>query len=176
MITQIIAEQALSYRFDQLPAEVVQFSKLAILDTVGCAVRGMREPCAIILADVIAGKAIPAADLLNLTRHIGSPAEAAQFFGTAAHAIDFDDGMPVGNAGHIGVGVVSAVLTLASRLDVSGRDMITAVVAGYETAARVSALMDEAHYARGFHTTSTTSSFGATAACCNLMQDRKSVV
>jgi 2-methylcitrate dehydratase PrpD len=48
--------------------------------------------------------------------------------------------------------------------------LLEAFVAGYETACRVGALVEPAHYANGFHATGTIGSIGAAVACARLLQ------
>ncbi|MFT5195239.1 MAG: 2-methylcitrate dehydratase PrpD, partial [Candidatus Promineifilaceae bacterium] len=112
-LTQKIAEQALSYRFDRLPADVVRMAQLAILDHLGCALRGMNEPLVDIIAYEFLGRPLTADDLLpNVSAPCAtSDSQHAMLHGMAAHAIDFDDTMVAAQAAHIGAGVVSAVLT-----------------------------------------------------------------
>src|SRR5690606_33225606 len=50
----------------------------------------------------------------------------------------------------------------------SGRDFLTAFIAGFETECRVGTLVAPDHYARGFHATGTVGTFGAAAACAHL--------
>ena len=50
------------------------------------------------------------------------------------------------------------------RAQASGRRFLAALLAGYETATRVSAALGATHYAAGFHSTGTATPFGAAAA------------
>ena len=62
-----------------------------------------------------------------------------------------------------------ALLALAELRHSSGREVITAFVAGYETACRIGAALQPGHYNLGFHSTGTVGSFGAAAACARLL-------
>jgi 2-methylcitrate dehydratase PrpD len=70
--------------------------------------------------------------------------------------------------GHPTTGVMSAALALAESRRSSGRDLIAAFVAGYETECEVGEIVAPSHYARGFHATGTVGTFGAAAACAHL--------
>ena len=51
----------------------------------------------------------------------------------------------------------------------SGRDVLTAIVAGYEVCCRLGNALDPtSHYARGFHPTATAGTYGAAAAAAKL--------
>jgi 2-methylcitrate dehydratase PrpD len=61
------------------------------------------------------------------------------------------------------------LLALAELRHSTGREVITAFVAGYETACRIGAALQPGHYNLGFHSTGTVGSFGAAAACARLL-------
>jgi 2-methylcitrate dehydratase PrpD len=71
--------------------------------------------------------------------------------------------------GHPSVAILPALLALAELRGASGRDLIIAFVAGYETACRIGAALWPGHYNLGFHSTATIGSFGAAAACARLL-------
>jgi 2-methylcitrate dehydratase PrpD len=67
--------------------------------------------------------------------------------------------------------LLSALLALAEERGSSGRDVLTAFVAGYELQCRLGLLLAPGHYnVLGFHATGTLGSFGAAAACAHLLQ------
>ena len=92
------------------------------------------------------------------------PAPKAAFL-NALHARihTFDDTHEAGPS-HPGSAVVAAALAAAETAQASGRTLLAALLAGYETATRVSAALGSAHYAAGFHSTGTATPFGAAAA------------
>jgi 2-methylcitrate dehydratase PrpD len=61
-------------------------------------------------------------------------------------------------------------LALAELKGSSGREVVTAFVAGYETACRIGAALQPGHYNLGFHATATVGCFGAAAACARLLR------
>jgi 2-methylcitrate dehydratase PrpD len=66
---------------------------------------------------------------------------------------------------------VPAALAAAEMVGASGRDLIAAIVAGYEIQIRLSlALVPTDHYERGFHPTATCGTFGAAAAAGRLLE------
>jgi 2-methylcitrate dehydratase PrpD len=93
---------------------------------------------------------------------------AALVNGAAAHALDYDD-VNMAMPGHPSVAILPGLLALAELKGSSGRDVITAFVAGYETACRIGAALQPGHYDLGFHSTGTIGSFGAAAACARLL-------
>lgn len=168
-ITAKLAEIAIGYEYDQLPAEVVQIAKLAVLDQVGCTVRGVREPLVEILAEESFGRTISAEEMLSSPAGNASLADTTLVRASAGHAIDFDDTLLPAHGCHAGTPIISAVLTLANAMPVSGKTLIEAVVAGFEIDSRVASLLTPEHYFNGFHSTASLGVFGVTAACGKVM-------
>jgi 2-methylcitrate dehydratase PrpD len=67
------------------------------------------------------------------------------------------------------VAILPALLALAELKGSSGHDVLTAFVAGYETACRIGAALSPGHYNLGFHATATVGCFGAAAAGARLL-------
>jgi 2-methylcitrate dehydratase PrpD len=70
---------------------------------------------------------------------------------------------------HAGGVVGPAVLALAERTPVNGRDFLHAFMLGIEVACRVGLAVYPWHYARGWHITGTAGTFGAAAAAGKLL-------
>ena len=97
-----------------------------------------------------------------------SAAMAAFANGAAAHAFELDD-VHEEAVNHPGAVVVPAALAVAEELDASGRDLLEAVVVGYEAMARAGlAVGPVSHMLAGFHPTSMSGVFGAAAAAAHL--------
>jgi 2-methylcitrate dehydratase PrpD len=116
-IAVALADQIASVRFDALPAEAVHWSRVAIMDTVGCTLAGAIEPCARITARVSASSG-PC--LVFGTHQRVAPLDAALINGTAAHALDFDDCSNT-LGGHPSAPILPALFALAETRAVSGR-------------------------------------------------------
>src|SRR5260370_8077118 len=71
--------------------------------------------------------------------------------------------------GHPSVAILPGLLALAELRPSSGREVIPAFAAGYETACRIGAALQPGHYNLGFHSTGTVGAFGAAAACARLL-------
>ncbi|HEX2150911.1 MAG TPA: MmgE/PrpD family protein, partial [Stellaceae bacterium] len=104
---------------------------------------------------------------------IGHPARlptlsAALVNGAAGHALDYDD-VNLAMPGHPSVAILPGLMALAEQRQSTGREVITAFVAGYETACRIGSAMRPGHYDLGFHATGTVGCFGAAAACARLL-------
>src|SRR6266478_2320864 len=93
---------------------------------------------------------------------------AALVNGAAGHALDYDD-VNMAMPGHPSVAILPGLLALAEIQRSSGREVITAFVAGYETACRIGLALQPGHYNLGFHSTGTVGCLGAAAACARLL-------
>ena len=165
-LLETLAEHIAATRHDDLPPEAVHWAKTAILDTVGVTLAGAAEPCAAIVAGVVGAGSGEC--LIFGTGRRAAPLDAALINGTAAHALDFDD---VSNSlgGHPSAPLLPALFALGELLDRSGRDFVTAYVAGFETETRIARGVHFHHYEKGWHPTATLGVFGAAAACCRLL-------
>ncbi|WP_179284127.1 MmgE/PrpD family protein [Bordetella genomosp. 10] len=153
-------------RYEDLPEQALHWARVGILDTVGVTLAGSGEPAARLVAQALDGAAGPASRLG--TRQRLGVLDAALVNGTAAHALDFDDSSNT-MGGHPSAPLVSALLPLAEQLDSSGRDFITAYVAGFETETKLGMAVNLHHYRKGWHPTATLGCFGAAAACARLL-------
>jgi 2-methylcitrate dehydratase PrpD len=121
--------------FDSLPAAVVERANWVLRDTVGVIMGGMVEPEVTALADY-GQKTAPGPTTLLLHGGRVSPAWAALIHGTAGTTLEMDEGHAFAR-GHAAIHAVPPALALAQSQRASGRQAITALVAGYEVAARV---------------------------------------
>jgi 2-methylcitrate dehydratase PrpD len=91
-------------------------------------------------------------------------------FLNVAYGSSFDaDDTHVGAMLHPGVAAWSAALAVAEHTSASGRDVLAAVVAGYETTIRIGLAVQPSHFKRGFQSTGTCDGFGTAAAAGRLL-------
>jgi len=162
--TRALAEFVSGLRFQDLPADVVEQACRVIVDTVGCCVSAWTEdPAKARLAQEIAAlyPLAGGASVIGRNDISAQPAFAALANGILANAADNDDTHKVALL-HTGSVVVPAALALAQAHGLSGKDLITALVAGYEVAVRVGIAVMPSHY-RFWHSTATNGTFGGAA-------------
>jgi 2-methylcitrate dehydratase PrpD len=163
-----IAERITAMRYENLPADAVHWAKVALIDTLACALAGTREEAPRIAEKVAAsyGSAGPAL-LWGSNRRV-SALDAAIINGTASHALDYDD---VNNTigGHPSAPILPAIFALGEMLGASGKDLLLAYITGFETQARIGAAVNVYHYRKGWHPTATLGVFGAAAASARLL-------
>ncbi len=89
---------------------------------------------------------------------------AALANGTMAHGIDADDSGARPSWAHPGACIIPAAFAAAEAENVSGEELITAIVAGYEISCRVDSAVYPGLRNRGFHATGVIGTIGAVAA------------
>src|SRR6266702_1936530 len=165
-IAQTLGDRIAALRFDDLPEHALRWARIGILDTVGVTLAGAGEPCARI-ARAVAAPSSGTALLFGRAERM-KPTDAAFVNGTAAHALDFDDCSNT-LGGHPSAPILPALFALADERRASGRDFVTAYVAGFEAQARLARAVNFHHYDKGWHPTATLGVFGACAASSRLL-------
>src|SRR5713226_1214734 len=156
-------------RWDQLDDDVQARTRELVLDLIGVALAGSRQPSSPPVAEVAFGLGGNGrASIFGDTRTT-SAVWAALANGTAAHAVELDD-VTTESSLHPGVAVIPSTLALAEELHATPQALLEAIVAGYEVTMRVgNALNPASAYARGFHPTGVAGVFGATMAAGRLL-------
>src|SRR5213082_775914 len=167
-LTRTLAAQASAVTYEALPEPVRELARQCVLDYYGVALAGADDPLATILLDELA-EAGGAAQASVIGHKARLPVlSAALVNGAIGHALDYDD-VNLAMPGHPSVAILPGLLALAELRKSSGREVIAAFVAGYETACRIGSALRPGHYERGFHSTGTVGVFGAAAACAHLL-------
>src|SRR6266550_2827240 len=168
--TQRVVDFVVKTRFEDVPAKGLEQAHIGILDCVGVALAGARQPAGAIGAEW-ARKAGGAPQATVWGQGFKTAAhDAALVNGTAAHALDYDD-VTWGMIGHPSVSLVPSVFALGEQINASGRDVLLAYAVGFEIMAKLGRTTQPAHSLEGgWHSTGTIGAFGATAACCKLLR------
>ena len=141
----------------------------AIYDTLICAIAGAHEPASVLSLKYAQGHTAPRMATAWASGDRLSIEMAALINGTTGHALDFDDvSSPL--RGHPTVAIIPALLALGESIGAQGREIIDAYVVGFEVTLRLARAMVDDHYAKGWHSTASIASFGATAACAYLLK------
>jgi 2-methylcitrate dehydratase PrpD len=165
LLTRAIAAFVSNIGFDDAPGRSIEAATLGFTDCLGVMMAGADEPAVRIVSGMLdtvtrrnAACQIPSGRLL-------SPSDAALVNGVAAHVMDYDD---VAMAAHPSAVLVPAILAEGCALDASGKDAVTAYIAGYETWAQLDSLASDPLQNRGFHPTAILGAVAAGAACARI--------
>jgi 2-methylcitrate dehydratase PrpD len=162
--TRKIAEFVSRLSFEQIPAEVRERIKLLILDSLGCAIYGANlEWCRILRGTLEALDATRTTSIWGTDRRLSSP-HAALVNGTQVQGFELDDVHRTAVL-HVGAVTLPALIAVAEShaQKLSGRDFLTAAVAGYEIGPRVGLCMGQEHIGQGWHSGATVGVFSTAA-------------
>lgn len=150
--------------------EVLHHAKRAVLDWFASLYPGTLEPVAQRLVqghsdDIGYGKS-------SIPGYPGTclPGTAAWINGTSSHAVEFDD-IFKDAVYHPGVPTIAGALAIGEHIGASGKELLKAVVIGYEISTRIGAAVQPSHY-HFFHTTGTIGCFASAAAAAYLLAPR----
>ena len=168
METKALATYIVSSRIEDFPTDVIHEAKRSLLNFVGCAIGGSREPAvetAITALRPFSGE--PTTALLARPERF-DPLYASVINGISGHVFEYDDTTPM-NYIHPTPPVASALFAFASANGTNGRDFLHAFLLGFEAESRIGNAVYPAHYNAGWHITSTAGVFGAAAAIGKLL-------
>lgn len=167
--TKQLAEFCANLSYNKIPKEVIHKTKLCLLDYI---------------ANVYGSLEIKAVqNVVAYFKALGGPKQAtalackfktgihnAAFInGTFAEGIESQDGLRFGG-NHACSAVMPAVFAMGELLSSNGKQLLEAIVVGYEAASRPAAAMHPYHTLSGFLPTGTCGTFGAASAAAKLMK------
>jgi 2-methylcitrate dehydratase PrpD len=167
-LTTTLAQFVCDTQFDDLPETAVNKARECFLDWQGVALAASNDPAAEIIkkyVEIVRGN--PEANVIGSSIKTDM-ANAALANGLIGHALDFDDYHDE-TVIHASAACVPAILAVAEKYCRSGRDFLTAMVLGIDVCIRVGLGLGDYHYQRGWHTTGTAGTFGATAGAAKLL-------
>lgn len=168
MLIEDIAKYAVAERDRPLPDGVFHHAKRTVIDWCATTAPGSVEQPATGLVramadDVGRGKArlFPSGQAATLRG-------AAVINAAASHTVEFDD-IFRDAIYHPGTPVISTALAAAEAHDLSGEELLRAIIVGYEVSTRIAAVMGRPHY-KYWHMTATNGTFGAAAAMATVLR------
>ncbi len=167
--TRELAAFAARLRYEDIPAEVIEKAKACVLDTLGCMLFGATLPWTRIVADMVREEGgAPQASLVGNAGK-ASVAQAALVNATAGHGFELDDAHTRASMHAGSIAVATALAFSEWRQATTGRDFLTAVIAGYEAGLRVGIAGAGGIFKRGFHSAAVCGGFVGAAAAGRLL-------
>lgn len=157
-----MARAARALQFDDLPAAVVDKVKTGLLDMLSCALEAGALPWGCQAIQMASPGGAGSAHIVG-TKFRASPGDAAFANATLGHGLVRED-MHTGAVSHLGVVIYPALLALAERQPVSGKNFIRAAVCGYEIGAAIGRALVDKEFVRFHRPTGTTGPIGAALA------------
>jgi 2-methylcitrate dehydratase PrpD len=169
--TERLATYAAAVRYEDLPPEVVQRAKDCIIDAVATISYGAELPWSrMIIAYAQAygsGGEAKSAILGTGGLKLNAPA-AALANGALGHAFELDATTEPNSGTHPSATLFTSALAVGQERGLSGRDLVTAFVAGGEAMYRIGYATKHSNETRGFHAPGTTGPFGAGVAVAHM--------
>jgi 2-methylcitrate dehydratase PrpD len=177
-LTDHVANFIATTKYEDVPPDVIELGRKSILDGLGLALAGSVAQTSTISRQYVESLGISGgqATIIGSARKT-SPRFAAFVNGVSIHADDFDDSQLAlakdrvyGLLVHPTVPVLPAVLALAERGGISGKELMLAYHVGVEVECKIAEAISPRHYQDGFHSTGTCGPFGSAAACAKLLR------
>ena len=167
--TQVLANYVADSKYEDLPSDVVAHAKRCIMDTVSCGLGGRKTRDADILIKTmkeIGG--LPEATVFWERSRL-SFIHAAQVNRFLANILDYDDAYM--KVGHMTIVLVPVALALGERLQSTGKEIINAVVHGYEAIIRIRDALEPTRdaYVKTFERVDSGTPFGVTVVAGKLL-------
>ena len=147
-------------------------AKLHLLDTIGCGLAahatGVAHEGRTTMAEL---GGVAEATVIGTAARLPAP-NAAFANAMLCHGLDYDD-THSDSVSHVSTVICPTALSAAESLGASGRDTLTAIVAGNEVVCRVGMAAPGAFHARGFHPTAICGIFGGVATVSRLAGARR---
>lgn len=165
-----MAHALAGFAYARLTPEVVAKAKLCIYDLLSSALAAgelpwSRQSAAIARAN--SGAATNGAPIIG-TGDVVSIHDAAFANGVRSHGLVRDD-MHLGSVSHLGTVLIPTLLALAHTTKASGKDLLTALVAGYEAGGKVGRMVMDVEVSKVFRPTGTVGPIAAAAAGAKLL-------
>ena len=167
MLTQQLAAFVINTRESDVPSDVTDGARDALVDTLGCALAGSLEEGSEIAQRWVRETGARTQATVIGTQLSTSPAEAAFANGLASHALDFDDSL-ITLRGHPTAPMLGAGLAVGEAAGATGKAVLAAMAIGLEVGGKIGPALGAGHYMKGWHSTATVGVFSATAVAARL--------
>lgn len=166
-LSRKLAQYITNVTYESLPDEVVAFTKLCILDYFGSAIAGVDKP-PIQKIDQMVKELGGKEQATLMTGGKSSVVHAALVNGASSHMVELDD-IHKSSIIHAATVVIPAALAVTEWKELTGKDLITSIVVGYEVCYRIGEAVSPSHYYY-WHNTATCGTFGAAVAASKLLK------
>jgi len=166
--TKLLVRYISNMTFEDLPGNVVDQAKNCLIDLVGTALAGSATEIGRLVREHADSCPSSNESTILATGRKTNALDAAFCNGIVGHVLELDDGNRFA-MGHPGVVTIPAALATAEKVGATGKDLILAIVCGYEVFGRLGRAMNPSHFNRGFHTTGTLGAMAASVAASKIL-------
>jgi len=162
-VTESISKYCSQLNIDKIPAEVIEKAKICLLDYFGYVLFAEGEEPANILVKTIENFGGNKESTIIGYPKKGSAPWVALVNGAMGHMAELDD-THRRTSSHPGDSVIAAIIAVAEKIDSNGRNILEAMITGYEGGLRIGESVMPSHYHKGWHPGGTINTFGASIA------------
>jgi 2-methylcitrate dehydratase PrpD len=163
---------AFSYKCEisELAPPVINKAKLAVIDYISALCAGAKygeiSPLIRDFARKVGG--IKESSIIG-DRQRCPAVIAAMANSTISHSAELDDGHRFGTS-HPAVTIIPTAISLAERTKCTGKELLVAIIVGYDVMLRIATAINPGHWSRGFHSTGTCGAIGASATAAKILR------
>lgn len=159
--TVLLARKYSEFSYEQLTGDAIQKAKECLIDYLGCTYAGYGFESSRIVREFALSTYVQGKCAILGCKERLNPAGACFVNSITGHGPELDDLHKEGGL-HVGVVVIPVALAVAEERRLSGQDLLTAIVLGYDLSAKVGrAANPKIQLDKGFHPTATCGVFGA---------------
>jgi 2-methylcitrate dehydratase PrpD len=174
-ISAVIADFALNFNLDDAPWEVISHGKRLLLDTFGVAMSCRKTPHSIAVEKTVKSLgSAPQCTLWGSRDKVQLP-DAVMYNAALIHGADYDD-THIASIVHPSAPVVSTAVTVGQFMSSSGRDVMEAIIAGWEIIVRLGLAAKGRFHDVGYHGTGLLAPFASACVAAKLMKLPASVL
>lgn len=167
-LEHLLADYVCNMTYDGLPRKVLDASAISVVDAIGCAFTGYPLPSSgIALETWKQTKGVGNASVWAIGEK-GNEESAAWTNCLMVHSLLHDDTLE-STVGHMGSMIIPAAYAVAENRGLSGKEFLTAIVAAYEVAGKLSINTGEAIVSNGFRGSPVFGTFAAATAVGKLL-------
>ncbi len=175
-VTREVAGFITNLRYAAIPSDVLALAKKSILDGLGLALCGSAAASGKLTRAYLQSLGACRPDATVIGSALKAPSRFAAFAnGISIHADDYDDTQLAvaqdrvyGLLTHPTSTALAAAFATAETRAASGRDLLTAYLAGVEVECKIAEAISPRHYEDGFHSTGTCGTVGAAAVAAKI--------
>lgn len=165
-----LAEFATSLKYEALPDAAIDRAKTCLIDTVGAMTFGASLPWSRIMIEYVQRTSAPGKGSIVGTQHKARGQLAALANGVLAHAFEMDSLVHPSVGVHPGASLSAPGIPVAQAQGRSGKELISAFVAGFEVMYRIGDAARHSSEKIGFHAPGLTGVFGGAVVTGLLMR------
>jgi len=172
-VNSYLADFIKNFELENIPKEVVLQAKKCLTDLVACAISGADVLGAKILSSFVRGSMAGRECTIIKAQQKASAVGASLVNGFILNALDIDDAYTK-IKGHPGALIFPSALALAELCNASGKELLEALIIGYEVGIRTGLAVHSTH--REYHGSGSWGSVAAASAGAKLLKlDKKSI-